>query len=232
MARTSKNMVDECKKYIGNFYVNGEWLEEPTKIRMNGRDVEPRVMDYMYNLFRFLIEGTMLCDCTLMWLKSNLPSIQATFELYNDQHTEIEAINLNTAHSKILYDKNKLAKYFDTDILFHVMVDPDRYLDKAVETLEKLMRVYMDDSEYRKASILKLPKDIICKDIDSYSWAKLTEILGRYSKDRIKLIESGEDKEMTREMIGYFNYLISNKKLSKKEKTRLEQVRIVLGLGE
>ena len=37
---------------------------------------------------------------------------------------------------------------------------------------------------------------------------------------------------MTREMIGYFNYLISNKKLSKKEKTRLEQVRIVLGLGE
>ena len=228
----NRSIIEESKKYLNNFYVNGQWLEEPLNIRINGRDVEPRVMDFMYNFFRFLIEGTMSSNCTIIWLTSNLSNVREAIEHYNSQQLEIDQLNMNTAQSKIQYDKNKLMKYFDSDLLFHVMVDPDKYLEPAVLILDKLMRAYMDDYEYRKALAIKPSKEFIVKEIDEFSWVKLTEMLTRYSKNHIADIESGNDKEFNIKMIGYYNYLISAKKLNKEEQARLNLIRGILGLNK
>ena len=228
----NRSIIEESKKYLNNFYVNGQWLEEPLNIRINGRDVEPRVMDFMYNFFRFLIEGTMISNCTIIWLTSNLSNVREAIEHYNSQQLEIDQLNMNTAQSKIQYDKNKLMKHFDSDLLFHVMVDPDKYLEPAVLILDKLMRAYMDDYEYRKALAIKPSKEFIVKEIDEYSWALLCELLRRYNKSHIEEIEKGTDKEFNSNILGYYNYLISCKKLNKEEKARLNTLRNILGLKE
>lgn len=230
MAKQGESIIEESKKWLSYFYVNGEWLDEPIKFKVNGREVSEEVMEFLSNFFRFLIEGTMLNECSIIWLTSNLPNIRSAIEFYNSQQLEIDRINLNTAQSKIQYDKNKLAKHFESGILFHLMVDPDKYLESISNKLDSLSRIYMNDSEYNKSMVIKLPKEPLCKEIDDYSWVKLTDVLERYSKKKIALIESGNDKEITADMIGYYNYLISNKKLSNKEKERLKEIRHILNL--
>ena len=226
----AKNLIDESKKWITHFYNGGIWSDN-VSLRNNGRVVEEEVVEFMRDYFHFLIESNFLNDCTLMWLNSNMGSVREAVEVYNNQCDEMDRLNLNTAQSKIEYDKKKLKKYFDNDMLFNVLSYPDKWLEDYRNILDRLVREYYNDKEYKKAMIIDLPKECINKKLDDYSFVKMTEVIERYSKRYVESIKRLENKEMTKEMIGYYNYLISNKRLSKIDSERLKIIRELLGLN-
>lgn len=225
----AKNIIDECKVYLPQFYVNGEFIESPS-VKFNGKELSDEVKDFITCFYKFIFESDFLSEYTITWLKSNLSSIQKTFDFYNSQHDEEDKVNIKTAQSAIHYDKTKLKKYYDADMLFNVMAFPDKYLDEFKATLDILNRKYFNDKEYRDNLVLKLPNDIIRKEINDETFGKMLKSFKLYSKSKIRKIESLEDETVTKEMIGYYNYLISSKKLNEEDTRRLALIRRAIGI--
>lgn len=230
MARKSDSIIEESKKWLNNFYVNGEWLDDPKPIVIDGKQVTLEVMDFMNSLYRLFLESSLLNDCTIIWLKSNLPNVKTAIEFYNSQLPEIDRINLHTAQSKIQYDKNRLSKWFDSDTIFHVMKDPDKYLGEATYCVDQLLRINMKDAEYNRELKIKIDKNIVFREITESSFEQLKDTLKKYSKTHIEEVEKFRSQELTREMAGYYNYIISAKKLKAIDKKRLAEIRSILGL--
>lgn len=225
----AKNLIDESKAWLPKFYNNGEWNDSPT-LRFNGRYVEDNVVEFLSDFFHFLLESEFLSKETIIWLTSNMPSVKKAFELYNTQCDEVDTINIMTAQSNIHNDKVKLQKYFDASLIFDIITYPERNLAKAIESLSVVNRKYFNDKEYRQSLIIKIPKDFVSKNIDEYSWAVFTETLRKFNKDYIRKIEELKTPELTKEMVGYYNYLISSKRLNKEEKERLETIKSLIGI--
>lgn len=226
----AKDIIVELKAWLPYFYSNGEWLEKPV-LKFNGRNVDDEVVDFIEAILHTFIDGG-VNDCTLIWLKSNMPSVQKAFEFYNSQCDEVDRINIKTAQSKIFYDKSRLAKYFEDGMLFNLMAYPEIHLSSAWENLDSFNRKYFNDKEYRDAMVLKIDNSFSCDKLDDDSWAGLLSLIKTYSKDQVRAIESGKAPEVSVKMLGYYNYLISSKRLSRDDKERLGQLRKVLGIGQ
>ena len=231
MAR-AKNILEVVKEYMYLFYSRGEWVEDLSTIEVReGVSVyNETTVDFMYRFTKFLVEGEMLSEYTIIWLKSPRDRFSVALEDYNKGMHELDKVNMNTAKANNQYDKKKIAKYFDVDTFFHINFKPEIYLESYEKTLSMLQRKYMKDSDYRKSLMVKLPKEYITNSLDEQSFAKLKDMLDTYSKKRVQEIESGKSNFMTQDMIGYYNYLISSPRLSKTEKERLKQDREVLGI--
>lgn len=232
MGRKYDSILEESKAYISNFYVNGEFLDTPIEIKFNGRIVEQGTMDYLRRLFDFLINGNMINNASVIWLTSNLSTVKEAIENYNSQQLEIDRVNINTALANIQNDKKRLLPYFPPKFIFTLLAYPEKYLEKANDTLDMLLRKYMKDREYSQSLVIKLNKNDINRELDEYNWIKLKTLLETYSKIKIKNIESGEDEDVTSDMIGYYNYLISSNRLNKLDKLRLMELRQILSLGD
>lgn len=226
----ANNILDESKKWLPYFYINNTWIDKDIKIKFNGRQLNKEVVNFLNDLFHFYFESKMFNDCTILWLKSNASSMKECIEFYNNQVKVEDRLNVNTALSKIQYDRKKLERYFNVNEFINILAYPEKYLDSNREKLDKLSREYMKDGEYNKAMVLKIPKEPICKEVEDSTWYVLEDMIRSYSKKRIETIESGNDLIINSNVIGYYNYLISNKNLSKTDKDRLKHIREILGL--
>lgn len=227
------DILAELKKWLPKFYINGEWVKGKVTLKYNGGlEASEESTSFLRELLYFLFEGDMVNNCTIIWLTSNQSSMRAAFEVYNSERPAEENININTAMSKVQYDRKKLEKYFSPSEILNILAYPEKYLDSAIEKLDRLERLYMKDLEYNRAMVIKMNKEPMSYSVDDYEWAKLLEIIERYSKKKIEAIESGNDEELTSNMIGYYNHLISCGRLSEKEKARLNKIRSILGLGD
>lgn len=224
------DVIKELKNWVGYFYVNGEWIENP-KVKSNGRDVNKDVVKFLNDLFHLLIEGTLINNCTVIWLNSNASSVKSAIEHYNNTVDEKHTINFNTANSKIRYDKIKLEGYYTASNIINIINYPEKYLKDANDKLFTLKRKYMKDTEYSNSMVIKIPKDKLSTEISSGEWNTLVNLIDTYSKRRINMINYGEDKVLTDDMIGYYNYLISSNTLNELEQSRLNNIRTLLGLG-
>jgi hypothetical protein len=227
MARSSDTLIEDSKKYINNFYSSGSWLKEPIPIQYGGKPVSNYTMLIMEKYYRLLLESTMLNDCTRLYLTSNMKGVKDAVEKYNQEHLEIDWINLNTAQSKVQYDKKKLDKYFEKDILLSIITYPEKFGEKFETTIDTLARVYMNDNEYNQSMVIRFPKEMINKEITDDEWSKLIKLVETYSKLTIRNIESDESYD---NIVGYFNYIISCSVLSEQDTERLKKIREVLGL--
>jgi hypothetical protein len=227
----SKNLIDEAKKYIRDYYNNGVWTDVP-EIKCNGMVISEESRVFVGELYHFLLESSFLNELTIYWLNSNMGSVREAIEVYNSDRLELDRVNINTAQSIIRYDKIKLAKHFDENTIVNVFLYPEKWLEKYSEILDSLQRKYMNDKVYKRALILDLPKDIINHSLSDVDWINLSGILDTYSRRKIEAIENMSSNLISREMVGYYNYLISSKKLSDTDKKRLSELKMILGINE
>lgn len=226
----AKNLIDNSKKYL-NYYYNsdGTWVPNPDH-KWNGKEVSQDAIDFVKDFFHFLIESSFLNEYTIMWLKSNVNSMRAMVEAYNNQVDEIDRLKLHNVESIIDYDKRKLKKYFSVDMLEDVFAYPEKHLTSNIEMLDSLQRRYMKDSKYNRSMVIKIPKEPMCKSLDDRSWALLLQLLMTYSKIKINNISNGTDPLYTNDMFGYYNYLISSTRLNANEQKRLKEIQSILGI--
>lgn len=226
----AKNLIDNSKKYL-NYYYNsdGTWVAEPSH-KWNAKDVSPDAIKFVKDFFHFLIDSSFLNEYTVMWLKSNLNSMRAMVEAYNEQVDELDRLKVHNVASLIDYDKRKIKKYFSSDMLDEVFAYPEKYLEKNIEMLDSLQRRYMKDKQYSQSMVIKIPKDYICKTIDDRSWALLVQLLQTYNKTKVNNISNGTDPLYTTEIFGYYNYLISSTRLNVEEQKRLKEIHSILGI--
>ena len=229
--KNGRTIIDEAKEILPSYYSNGEWLDNPD-IKFNGRDLDDGTVNFIKELLMVLVEGNVLNEITRIFLMSSSTSVVKAIETYNMTCAEIDKIpNINTAQSCIQYDKKRLKKYFpEKSTIYLVMAYPEKYLSSAMISLSKFERENMDDKKYRAATVLKIPKDYIKYSLDDTNWVKLVSLLDTYSTKRIEQINKVECSDINLEMIGYYNYLISAKRLKGADKARLDEINRILGV--
>lgn len=224
----AKNFLAELKVWLPAFKVNGEWIKSP-KLKFNGHILGEDIKEFLYEALRLFSEGALNKETTI-WFNSHLGSVKDAIEYYNSQCEESDTLNLKTAQSKVTYDKKRVANYFSDGSLFITISYPDEYLEAAWDGLFNFCKKYNTNREYNNSMVLKMDSNVdIVKSISSDDWEQLVEIISTYSKKRIQELESG-NAELSKDMIGYFNYLINSKRLTDRERKRLEMIRGILGL--
>lgn len=226
----AKNFLSELKVWLPAFKKDGNWIKDP-KLKFNGLVVEDNVKEFLYEALRLFSEGGLNKEATI-WFNSHLSSVKDAVDYYNSQCNESDTLNLKTAQSKIAYDKKRVANYFGDGSLFITLAYPDEYLEAAWEGLDNFCKKYNNNREYNNAMVLKMPDMGIVKSIESADWEKLIDVVQVYSKKKVQEIASGNTDTLTPDMIGYFNYLITSKRLSDREQKRLSMIRGILGLDD
>jgi len=226
----AKNLIDTSKRYLNFYYKEGEFIDSP-KHKFNGRQVGDAEIEFMLKFFKFLIEGSFLNDKTKMWLQSNATSVRVMVESYNEQEMGEDKKLLSGSVSNIIgYDKKKLEKYFPANMIENVLAYPDEYLEIYDDILLKLRRKYMSFEQYNQALAIKLPSDVIERDISEKEWLDLQLLLRTYSKVEMDSIKNGNHQRFNERVIGYFNYLVSNDCKQGVEGKRLETIKEILSL--
>ena len=161
-----------------------------------------------------------------------MQSVRKAFEVYQDEVDEVDRVNMLTVQSDIRNSKARLHKYFEPNMLINVIAYPEEHLERVTNTLNGLIREYYNDIEYRGVLAINLGKEHIEKNLDDLKFLQLLGTIERYSKKHIEKVASLKTDELTKDMLGYYNYLISAKVLKAKDKERLKQLRRALGLGD
>ena len=132
----ARDMLDETKVWLKYFYNNGQWEEEPN-FKINGRDPEPELIEFLRGFFMFIMESNFVSENTKIWLTSHESTVKAAVNNYNNQVLEVDRVKENTVAANIQYDKNKVKKFFDQDILYKLMNYPEKYMEEVQLTLDK-----------------------------------------------------------------------------------------------
>lgn len=221
-------LLKDTKRYIKHFYINGEWLEEPN-LKFKGNAISEDTKGFLSELFHFFLDSKYLSKVSKIYINSHASTIRGAIEDYNIGLPKDLQININTGQSNIQYDKKKIAKTFESNMITNVIAYPEIYISKYKESLIGLYPEYTENKGYGNCTVLKLSKYITESEISDKDYNDLLKVLKLYSKETIKKIERGEHL-LTKDMIGYFNYLTSAPILTDTEKTRLGKINEILGL--
>lgn len=229
--KNGETIIDEAKELLPSFYADGQWIENP-ELKFNGRQLDSEVIEFLKQILKFLLDGSAISEASKIFIMSPATSVAKAFEKYNNSCEEIDKIeNLNTFQAMIQYDKRKMNKYFaERSTLYNIQAYPAKHLENNRNILNRLEREFMDDKIFNRAMAIKLPKDYLSYSIDDMSWVTLTKLLDTYSVKRINMINNLKSSDISIEMVGYYNYLISNNNLSKKDLERLNEIKRILDI--
>lgn len=222
------DMLEYTKRYIKDFYVNEEWVDKPV-LNYGNKEVSKESIEFLRELFIFFIESSFLSNESKIYIKSRASSVRQAIEEYNLILDDEDKININTAQSKIQYDKRKINRSLEDNMILNAMIYPDKFIRAYREDLMVLYPKYMKVKEYRDSTVLRLDQNVVVNDISDKDYNDLLKVLSIYSKETISKVEKGEQL-LNNDMIGYFNYITNAPLLDDIGKVRLNEVREILGL--
>lgn len=136
-----------------------------------------------------------------------------------------EQIPFNTTQAKIQYSKTKLEKIFGNGI------DRLIYKTHSIEDIPQLifeLSSQYSDVELRDKLVLNLDTNVYNTELGDKDFEDFIMTIAPYVKTHVEYIS----KNIESEKVGYFNYLISSKRLSDIDKERLERLKEILNHTE
>lgn len=132
-----------------------------------------------------------------------------------------ETVSFNTTQSKIQYGKTKLEKLFGDSI--------KRLLYKTYDIDDIPRLIYDISSQYsdidlRNKLVLDLDSNVYNTELSENDFEDFILTIAPYVKTQVEYIS----KNIESEKVGYFNYLITSKRLTDEDKQRLSKLKDIL----
>lgn len=132
-----------------------------------------------------------------------------------------ETVSFNTTQSKIQYGKTKLEKLFGDSI--------KRLLYKTYDIDDIPRLIYDISSQYsdidlRNKLVLDLDSNIYNTELSENDFEDFILTIAPYVKTQVEYIS----KNIESDKVGYFNYLITSKRLTDEDKQRLSKLKDIL----
>ena len=132
-----------------------------------------------------------------------------------------ETVSFNTTQSKIQYGKTKLEKLFGYSI--------KRLLYKTYDIDDIPRLIYDISSQYsdidlRNKLVLDLDSNVYNTELSENDFEDFILTIAPYVKTQVEYIS----KNIESEKVGYFNYLITSKRLTDEDKQRLSKLKDIL----
>lgn len=212
---STRDVIHDLMDKEGNLY--------PTpRARILRLNLDKEKIKFLLDYISFLMNTKVVCDVTKMYLlqTGSLPEIVRE---YNAGMPEEKQINSNTAQSKVYYDKNKLEKLFEQDMiqkLLHQNCDTTPY-DKL---LALAINRYTRKNKLLGNLVLKLPQNLFNETLSDQEFNEVFGIIAPYCKKQITFIQ----ENLPTEGVGYINYLMSAQELKGVDKERFERLQLIL----
>lgn len=179
--------------------------------------------EFLKNLLKFLMYGKMISETTKIYLRGQDRTIGSVFARYNYDNPD-KKININTAKSKLNYDRKKLLDYFDDDMVHQIIHYPQTCdLVKYRAALARADARYGKLGTLEKRVNLNLKCSDYIKNVDQDKFQMFMVLIAPYRKGMIatreKLI-----REEYRDVLSYINYICGGSKLNGNDLTNLDEL--------
>ncbi len=171
------------------------------------------IHEFLISFLKFIMFSHMVSDTTKIYFRGNGRTRESIFKRYNYEHPD-KPINLNTAKSKINYDKNKLLSYFDDDMIHELITKPDTCdLGKYKRCLTRA------DARFGKLETLedRITLKVRCSDytnkVDQEKFDTFLMLIAPYRMDLVKAREK-LIQEQYRDVLSYINFICGGNKMS------------------
>ena len=200
------NILKTTKLLYSCYYdKDGRIMKEPTgKI---GRLKLPEThLAFLYRYIEFIMNSKLLNEASVIYIKSPYDVAKGVFEMYNKEHPE-DPVNVKTAISNLDYNRRKMIKVFDDDMLTKVIyypkqADMERYNGK----LDDAMKRYNKGSIFDGKLMIVLPKNVGTVEPTEADISDFMMAVQAYRNVNRKLIEEQVASQFS-SVIAYFNYL-------------------------
>ena len=176
--------------------------------------------DFLTDLLRFIMFSRMVSETTKIYLRGTDRTREATFKRYNLEHPD-KPINLNTAKSKVNYDRNKLLEYFDDDMISQITNNPGTCdLPKYRRSLARADARFGKIGTFNDHLILNLKCTEYAKTVDIDRFDEFLTLLAPYRREVVKLREKLL-REDYHDVLSYINFLCSGSQMTEVDKANL-----------
>lgn len=189
------------------------------------RDLDKDREDFLRKYIDFIMNGKMVSDTTKIYIRSYKDSVADAFKSYNEYREKGEQINLDTAQSKVNYDRKKLLKYFDDDMLEKVIYADECDIERYEKRLMKAIADYGKKNKILDNIMISLPKVSIQDELSEDEFSDFLKIISPYFKKHKQYIE----EHLPKKSVGYLYYLLYTPQLTKEHKERYQLLHEMLG---
>jgi hypothetical protein len=207
-----KDMVDPD----GNLY------EMPVG-SLEKRNLDKRRIEFLKKYVSLLLETKIISKTTKLYLFGT-GSLRMIIQNYNRTLSEHEQINLNTAQSKVNYDKKKLESIFPDDMLSKVVFYRDTDIGQYEKQLALAFSKYATKNNLMENLALKLPSNLLNDILSDQEFDEIFSYIAPYCKSQMKYIQ----ENLPAEEVGYINCLMSTQSLQGVDKERFERLQMIL----
>ena len=201
---------------------DGNFREEP--LGMLQKLNQDRI-DLLKDFIKLLMTTNIITRETRIYIKDPYISYRNVSEKINRelQNGEKE-VNSNTVSAKIQYDRKKLDTKFGTDFILDMMTQT-KSLDKYREKIASAYVTYgTTNTKIRKNLLIDIPSDCVNANVSDEDFESFIDIIKPYIRSQVEFISNN----LPQSSCGYFNYLLSNASLTRKDKERLETIKSLL----
>lgn len=189
-------------------------------------------LQLLRSIISLLKDTDIITNETRLYLFNETATIKWVNKKFNELAAEAgkEPIPYNTTASKISYDRTKLEKCFGESILSDIILRTNNSdaIKVHIGNVAKAFARYskQNDDEIRSNVMLKLDSSILCSELSDEKFGQFISVISPYTKQHMEKIAKNIDEDA----LGYFNYIITTPVLTDEDKSRLQTIKILLGL--
>ena len=181
---------NELLKNITSLVLNTNIISEETKLYIKDRNIK-------YKQVTELINEKRAMNNELIKISNDNGGIYSIGE----------PISHNSVISKIQYDKLRLEKFLDYDIITNIVFRPNYNIEHYQLVVGKLLAKYNGVESLRDKLIFNINEENYSKHYIGDFIEEFKDILFIYTKDYVKMVEEKLNKN--KDFVGYFNFLLS-----------------------
>lgn len=201
-----ENILKMTKMVYSCFYDKNGCIQKEPAGKIARMKLPQTHIDFLYRYIEFVMNSKLLNEASMIYIKSPYDAAKAVFEFYNKENPD-SAVNVKTAISNLDYNRRKVNKAFDEDMLTQVVFYSHKVnIEKYQKQLDDAMTKYSKGSIFEGKVMIALPKSVGIEEPSKEEIESFMIMLSAYRTANRKLVEE-QIQDMYGSVVAYFNYL-------------------------
>ena len=218
-----ENILKLTKLVYSCFYDKNGFIQKEPFGKIARMKLSQECIDFLYRYIEFMMNSKILNEASVIYVKSPYDTTKGVFEMHNREHPD-DIINVKTAISNLDYNRRKVNKIFDQDMLTQIIFYSHKAdIEKYQKQLDNAMSRYSRGSVFDGKLMIKLPNII---SVDKPSNEKIESfklMISSYRNANRQIIEQRVE-DMYGDVVSYFNFLSVLNDRNEEEEEQFQQM--------
>ena len=238
----NKYLYDLIRTYIKDFYnESSNRMIMPKHVSVANIEIEGLAKTLLFDTIDLMLNSNFISDASRFYLKKcTYGSMQ---ECLNREIVPESFNTINKFNSKVTYDKSKINKSICDYDTFDTLLKYCNNLDDCTDEIKEQYNIVRDNLNrliskeyhnklYDNGLVIRVNKNLYNETLSDEEWKALKSELHRYSVERTRKFCNGEmiGNVDCSKLIGYYNFLTTERNLREVDKIRLKELKSTLNI--